>query len=230
MTICQKIAFGTVLAPSLYDINKNKMSDQQPKKTCLGVIAKLFHIKKKKTFLEVIKEAEHLLKWDRQIEKHRISIERLIALQIQHMVLIMAALFYLFTSFWKDTQKMCCTTDPCTPWLYAHVAAFVSFACLCVGCWHLLQAYYRGVVPSKKIQHYQQLSSMKKMKDYYDKEPKKFLSVLTDRLVEAITIGKKINDKQVSKLYKCKGFFTYSYISLAVYAGFFMYFLNYRFP
>ena len=85
--------------------------------------------RKEKTFLEVMKEVDHLFAQNWQVEKHRIAIERLIALQVQHMVLIAVALFYLFFDFHEEIKKMC-ATDPCTLWLYAHVLALFSFVLL----------------------------------------------------------------------------------------------------
>ena len=186
--------------------------------------------KGKATFLEVMKEVDHLFAQNWQVEKHRIAIERLIALQVQHMVLIAVALFYLFFNFHEEIKKMC-ATDPCTLWLYAHVLALLSFILLLFGIEYLLRTYCGGILPSKETQNYLEFPFLKKIEKHYnDHGRESLLSGITKTYVEVVDVGKDLNEKKTEGLYDCRKYFAFSFGLLILYAiAYVAFFILYKF-
>ena len=154
-----------------------------------------------------------------RVEKHRIAIERLIALQVQHMVLIGAALFYLF----RETKE----------W-YAHVPAIVllligSWHLLLIGSWHLLWVYYHRKLYDDPAplgtwkEHYEEWRKYCEENEKKEDSPSKmFLSNVVEKYLKAIDVGEKINKEKTKMLHNCRKYFALSFVCLILYVSCFV--------
>ena len=174
--------------------------------------------KEKKTFWQVWKEIEYFVERNWRVEEHRIAIERLIALQVQHMALIVVALFYLFFGFYRETKE----------W-YAHVPAILSFFLLLIGSCHLLWVYYHRKLYDDPAplgtwkEHYEEWEKYCEENEKKEDSPSKmFLSNVVEKYLKAIDVGEKVNKEKTKMLHNCRKYFALSFVCLILYVIYFV--------
>ena len=164
---------------------------------------------KSPSFPELLKNVEPLVGWYQEMERNRLSIERLIGLQVQQLVLLLGAAAVLF-NFLLDMAK---------EWpLIGHWTLFVwMIACafLLIGVYRLLDAYAPGFYGKKKI--YILIEELKSIyTKYKETNDAHIANELAEHLTDVITSYQTRNDEKSTRLYKCRWWFSWSFIMLTV--------------